>query len=231
MKRKWLIGMLLPLLFSGCLKESADTLILMGTEDYVQSAEEVIPDTLRRFLTHSLRLDLPMGNVPPNVQGEYVFQPRELVGSNVDVVPDFSEVVRFRFGGDLDVGHGIYQDQHNRVVSFDYQEDALGLMHKDTVYLMGSGNSFTAYFTQKMNVQYSTSVRFELTRAVAIFGAVTPMGIDSARMACLNTDVRVVQNTSGTSVPDEVLNALKDRIYVYQVENKGVAKRQNWYPR
>ena len=116
-----MIWMLLPLLFSGCLKESADTLILMGTEDYVQSAEEVIPDTLRRFLTHSLRLDLPTGNVPPNVQGEYVFQPRELVGSNVDVVPDFSEVVRFRFGGDLDVGHGIYQDQHNRVVSFDYQ--------------------------------------------------------------------------------------------------------------
>lgn len=221
---------LLPLLLSGCLKESAETLILMGKEDYVKPIGDVIPDTLVRFL-NSLELALPEGNIPPDIQGEYVFKPRVLLASNTGPVPVFSEVVRFRFGGDLDAGHGIYQDQHNRVVSFDYQEDALGLMHEDTVYLMGSGNSFTAYFTQKLDVQFSTSVRLELMRAVAIFGAVSPMGIESARMACLNTDVRVVQNTSGTSVPDEVLNALKDRIYVYQVENKGVAMRQKWYPR
>ena len=230
MKRKWFILALLPLLFSGCLKESAETLILMGTEYYVKPVEDVIPDTLITFLD-TLKLTLPTGNMPPDVQGEYVFQPRELLASNIDYVPHFSEVVRFRFGGDLDTVKDIYQDQHNRVVSFDYQEDALGLMHEDTVYLMGSGNTFTAYFTQKLDIQYLASVRLELTRAVAIFGAVSQVGIDSARIAFLNTDVRVVQNNSGASIPNEALNSMKGQIFVYQVENKGVAIRQNWYPR
>ena len=96
------LPVLLVVLMTGCLKDDQDqsTIVLLGTESDVKPIEEVIPDTLLSFLkTVSPELTLPTGNTPPDIQGEFVFAPRELYANNGHLLPA-NDTIRFRFGGD-----------------------------------------------------------------------------------------------------------------------------------
>ena len=100
----WLLPLLLAMLVTGCLKEeNGETIVLMGTESNVKIISEVIPDTLLVFIADTavmdtLKLDLPTGNTPPNIQGEYMFGPRILYKDNGHH-PMANDTVLFRFGG------------------------------------------------------------------------------------------------------------------------------------
>lgn len=107
----WLLPISLALLVASCLKDDLDkTVVLLGTESDVQPIDSVISDTLLTFLmdTTVLKNSLPVGNMPPDVQGEYVFGPRELYKHNHDDYyiyqeGDPNDTVYFRFGGDYEI--------------------------------------------------------------------------------------------------------------------------------
>ena len=106
MKKLFLmLPLLMAMLMSGCLKENpnGETIVLMGTESDVKTINEVIPDTLLRFMEDSLHMVLPDGNMPPDIQGEYLFCPRELYFQNVNETHPSgypNDTVFLRFGGD-----------------------------------------------------------------------------------------------------------------------------------
>lgn len=114
----WLLPILLTMLVTGCLKEDLNkTIVLMGTESEVQPIDSVIPDTLLNFiqdtnvLPASLVLNLPEGNTPPDIQGEFVFSPLNLYGYNADhPLPNPEDTLFLRLGGKpssytIEVGH------------------------------------------------------------------------------------------------------------------------------
>lgn len=218
----WFIGIALTASLTGCLKDDpkVDTIVLMGSEAYVKPVTEVIPDTLLTYIASSTDLTLYDGNTPPDVQGEYVFAPRELIKWNANQTPA-GDSLFFRF-----------VSQHNRVTSCDFQETGCDLMHFDTVYLMGNGSFFTAYFELNYkNIDQLPGADYDLERAVIITGEVNGSGdIDHAIYACVNKSVKINQNNSSVSgVFDSFILSLKDRIYIYRVKDGGAAVEMPWY--
>lgn len=230
LKNKGLVLLALSvLLLSSCLKDDPDegTIILMGTESYVKSIEEVLPDTLLKVMD-----TLPQGNTPPNVQGEFVLRPKELVWYNGYAVAP-GDSICFRFGGNASGSGGYPDGQHNRVVPLDYKEDAMKTLHTDVAYLMGSGKSFTAYFelTNK-HIDEIPGVDFDLTRAYVITGDMGPKGNSmlNVRVAYINLELKVNSNNVAVSgVPNDYIEALKGYIFVFQAQNNGPVLRQKWY--
>ncbi len=106
----WLLPVLMGFLLTGCLKENLEgnTIVLLGTESEVHPIDSVIPDTLLTFIKDeqsmgggTLVLNLPEGNMPPDIQGEFVFKPVELYANNGHpAIPNDS--ICFRFGGNPD---------------------------------------------------------------------------------------------------------------------------------
>lgn len=115
----WLLPVLLAILVTGCLKDdlSEKTIVLMGTESGVQPIGSVIPDTLLTFIhdaeamSPASVLELPEGNMPPDIQGEFVFSPRDLYGYNSEhPYPNPEDTLFLRLGGNpssytIEVGH------------------------------------------------------------------------------------------------------------------------------
>ena len=98
----WLLPVMLMMLMTGCLKDDLNegTIVLLGTESEVQPIQEVIPDTLLSFVEQmNPALVLPTGNTPPDIQGEFVFAPREIYANNGHQ-PPADDTIRFRFGGE-----------------------------------------------------------------------------------------------------------------------------------
>ena len=61
----------------------------------------MIPDTLLRFMEDSLHMVLPKGNMPPDIQGEFMLYPREMYFHNGSESLQHSyDTVYFRFGGE-----------------------------------------------------------------------------------------------------------------------------------
>lgn len=222
----------LPFLVS-CLKDKGEgTIVLMGSESYVHPIEEVIPDTLLRFLeVHGMHC--PEGNNPPDIQGEYVLYPRRLKWTNADAIPA-NDSLFFRFGGDLDtlVSGGdtlVYHPfgQHGRVTPCDYKESYFDMNHADTVYLMGNGDRFTAYYVMTFrHINSSPGTDFDLTRGFVITGRPSADRILHAAIACINMKVDVNKNDPAISgVSTALLKKMEGRIYVYE----GPVFRQQWY--
>jgi len=98
----WLLPVMLIMLMTGCLKDdlTQGTVVLLGTESEVKPIKEVVSDSLLSFVeTMNPALVLPTGNTPPDIQGEFVFAPRELYANNGHQ-PTADDTIRFRFGGD-----------------------------------------------------------------------------------------------------------------------------------
>lgn len=225
---------LAALVLNSCLKDDPHegTIILMGTESYVKSIEEVIPDTLLKVLKDKniVQMDqavLPHGNMPPDVQGEFVLRPKELLWYNEYPILD-GDSIRFRFGGDGSA-NGFYQNgQHNRVTPCDYEENGM-LEHTDVAYLMGSGNKFTAYFElTHEHIDEIPGVDFNITRGYVITGELVQNGaaINNVRVAYINLNMKVNSNNIAVSgVPNAFIEAMKDRIFIF----KGTVLRRKWF--
>lgn len=120
-----MLPVVLTILMTGCLKENLDpeTIVLMGTESEVLPIDSVIPDTLLNFVHNEVAmapasvLDLPQGNMPPDIQGEFVFSPLNLVGYNADHPnPSPEDTLFLRLGGkpqyySVEVEQQYYQGQ------------------------------------------------------------------------------------------------------------------------
>lgn len=226
----WLLPISLMLIVTSCLKDEMNqTIVLMGTESDVKPIDSIIPDTLLTYIANSTVMGdnvliPPVGNMPPDIQGEFVFGPRELFSCNETPFMG-NDTLYIRFGGDPDTLLNSYypQGQHNRMVLCDIKEPSLPLMSVDA-FVMGTGNQFTVYF----DVAYdnvgdpATGVTYSLKRGYIVTGIMTNAGIEQARLACVNIE---------SSLTD-----LVNKIYVYRVGTGdpanpfGTAIRKQWYP-
>lgn len=241
MKEKlWLMAALLMVLMTGCLKDDLQgTIVLMGTESDVKSIEEVIPDTLLSFVADTTEmegevLELHEGITPPDIQGEYMFFPRELYADNGHH-PEANDTLFFRFGGDGDTLGYYPEGQHNRCMPVDILEKGFSQKHVDKAYVMGNGSDFTAYFTVPYDdcFESMSGIYFTLTRGYVIKGTVSDTGIDDVVMACVN--ISAEPNNPSDYVPDDAFRLMLNRIYIYRVNTGntsdpfGSAVRQQWY--
>lgn len=226
----WLLPLSLVLMVTSCLKdEMNETIVLMGTESYVKPINSIIPDTLLSFLSDSTVMGdnviiLPTGNMPPNIQGEFVFGPRKLFGYN-DTQHKDSDTLYIRFGGDQDTIPNYYpQGQHNRMVLCDLKESRFPQMSVDA-FLMGNGSQFSVYFdvTYENVPNSATKEIYSLRRGYVLTGNITNAGIEQARLACVNIE---------SSLPEMI-----NKIFVYCVKTDdpenpyGTAVRKKWYPK
>ena len=240
-KLTWLLTSLMTLMMMGCLKDGSETIVLMGTESDVKTIEQVIPDTLLKFIVNPIAmrdtiLNLPRGTTPPNIQGEYMFYIRQLYRWNEGAYVIATDTVCFRFGGDSDTLGYYPQGQHNMIVPCDFYGDIMEagrvylVKSQPKAYVMGNGNDFTAYFTVDYNCETSlpgVSIPYLMTRAYILTGTLTANGIDNAVLACVNKTVEG-NDTPGAIIPRE------NSIFIYRVRGGqlhpfGSAKRQQWY--
>ena len=141
----WLLPCLLTMLVTGCLKDNpnGETIVLMGDESNVKLIGEVIPDTLLVFIADtaamgdSLVLNLPTGNTPPDIQGQYVFGPRTLYKYNGDH-PVANDSIYLRFGGEQAFLQ-VLKDHHYHAGDILIQgEDTLTFTADTTIQVMDS---------------------------------------------------------------------------------------------
>lgn len=148
-------------LFS-CKKESENnnSIILLGKEAYVVPMSEMIPDSLQdKFL-------LQMGNpaegfIPPNIEGEYLISEKQFCFSNFVDLSDHEDM------------HLRVTNQHNRVANVEFHEGET--IYTDTAFIMGSGQHFTLYMTEKRSMSFYAD--YTITRCVVIAGERTDQGI------------------------------------------------------
>ena len=149
----WLPVLLLAMLVTSCLKDDLNqgTIVLLGTESEVKPIDSLIPDTLLNFVQGMTpALNLPEGNTPPDIQGEYIFGLRELYKNNGHA-PVANDTLYLRFGGNMvldSVGHS-------------YHANDILIQGTDTVVLQ---NDTTIYntFTYYPNGQHNRTVPCEI---------------------------------------------------------------------
>ena len=183
-KKKIILGLWLLLaggmVLTSCTKNDESTIVLIGTEYYIDDILSVIPDSIQtRFFSEFG--SIPDGPVPPKIEGSYVMSPKQRVASNVAgwslqaVEPN----VYLRFTG-----------QHNGIVAMDLNEATETLT--DTVFVCGDGNAFAVYFIE--NKAYEMEVdnhtyHVRMKRGVVMKGQVVDDGLSNFRYATVVMEV------------------------------------------
>lgn len=152
-----------------CQKEilNDDSIILLGTEEYVKPIEDMLPDTLRtHFIAHFG--DMPQGYIPPCIEGEYLIEKQFCHSNFVNASDDDSLFLRI-------------SQQHNRVASVELHEhDTIRI---DTAFVMGSGQKFTLYLTESKSLHFQGE--HTLSRSIIISGEKTIDGIKNVRLGTI----------------------------------------------
>ena len=179
-KKRFLLGLWLLLagdmVMTSCTKNDTSTIVLIGTEYYIDDILSVIPDSLKaEFNSHFG--SIPEGPVPPKIEGSYVVAPKQRVYSNVDGWPlqAVEPNIYLRFTG-----------QHNGVVAMDLAEATETFT--DTVFICGHDRAFTVYFVE--NKAYEMPVNNQtyhvrMKRGVVMKGEVTDAGLSNFRYATI----------------------------------------------
>ena len=164
---------------ASCTKNDENTIVLIGTEYYIDDILSVVPDSLQtRFFAQFG--SIPEGPVPPKIEGEYVVDPKTRVASNVAGWPlqTLEPNTYLRFSG-----------QHNGVVTMDLNEATDNLT--DTVFVCGSGNAFTVYFVEDKRYGIplgDNTFHVRVKRGVIMKGQVTEAGLADYRYATILMD-------------------------------------------
>ena len=196
--------MLPLLLFFSCTKNDKDTIILLGTESYVDDILDVIPDSLRIvFNTHFG--EIPQGYVPPKVEGDFVVAPKQRCYSNVPNWP--LDVVEPNMSLHL-------SNQHNSVVEIMLAEATETFT--DTVFVVGHDNLFTIYY-QETKILSVGGNDISLTRGVIIKGEMCEEGIRDLYFT------NIIMNVEGD--PGNTLST-RGQFFIYK-DGDGLARKEN----
>lgn len=183
----------LTLLFFACTKNDTSTLILLGTEYYVEDLLNTIPDTLRDTFEQRFG-EIPQGYVPPKIEGNFVVAPKERCYSNVTNWP--LSVVEPNMSLH-------FTNQHNRVVEINLIE-ALD-MFTDTVYITGHDNFFAVYYKEYKSIVIDGDEAI-IERGVIIKGEMSDEGIKNLYFA------NIIMNAYG-NVSDDLVEPGQFFIY------------------
>lgn len=191
-------------LFLGCTKNDDTTLILLGTEDYVEDILNAIPNTLRETFEQHFG-EIPQGYVPPKIEGDFLVAPKKRCFSNLPIWPL----------NVLEPNMSLhFANQHNRVVEINLTE-ALE-MYTDTVYITGYDNYFTVYYQEYKTLIIEGADDATLKRGIIIKGEMTEEGIKDLYFANIIMDVQ-------GEVTDELVAS--GQFFIYK-DGDGIARRE-----
>ena len=196
---------------TSCTKNDTSTVVLIGTEYYIDDILSVIPDSLQaKFLADFG--GYPEGPVPPKIEGSFVINPKQRVTSNVSGWPlqAVEPNVYMRFSG-----------QHNGIVAMDLNEATETLT--DTVFVCGNGNRFTVYYIE--NKAYEMEIdnhvyQARMKRGVLLKGTMATNGITDLRFA---TIVMETEDNSGG-----LIGQYDNGSYFIYKDGDGTAESQEW---
>ena len=173
MKRLIPITFLFALLFSGCLKDDVDTLVLPPLR-YALPINDVVPADILSEIKKSM--PIYEGETPPEIEGVYVVNPNELViASAEDLSPGIvisNDTIKFT-----------NQNVKTNVITFERKQRTENEF-SDFVSLVGNGNNFTAYF----NADGTTTEGINYKTATVISGTMTANGIKDYYKAFIITE-------------------------------------------
>lgn len=192
------------LCFSACTKNDNSTIILLGTEFYVDEILDIIPDSLiTAFNSHFG--EIPRGYVPPKIEGKYVVAPKQRYYSSVNNWPlDVIEpnvVLKFT-------------DQHNSVVGLNLAEAVDTFT--DTVFIIGNNQSFTVYYQEKKNMTVNNH-DVNVKRGIIITGSISTEGICDILFA------NIIMEVEGDS---ENILAKPGQFFIYE-DGDGIARKED----
>ena len=191
------------IMMSSCTKNDENTIVPIGTEYYIDDILSVIPDTLQTAFFAAFG-DVPSGAIPPKIEGSYVVDPKQRVGSNMAVWPlntiEPNTYLRFT-------------KQHNGIVTMDFNETTETV--SDTVFVCGSGNNFAVYFIETKDYDLGW-----MKRGVLMRGKVTADGLSDFRYA---TVVMETEDHSGGQ-----FGLYPNGTYFIYKDGDGLASNLDW---
>lgn len=199
------------LLLSSCTKNDENTIVVIGTEYYIDDILSVIPDSLQTQFMAAFG-DLNRGGIPPKIDGSYVIDPKLRSSSNVwdwplDVIEP-NTYLRF-------------ERQHNGIAVMNLNEATEQVT--DTVFVMGSGSKFTVYFIEDKTYQMPVNgqnYQVSMKRGVIMKGQVTDNGLGDFRLAS------IIMNAEDNS--NGVLSQYAPGSYFIYKDGNGLAEKFDW---
>lgn len=156
-------------LVSGCLKNDSETIALpeIGTATSV-----IPPEILDEFES---QMEIYDGTNPPDISGSFVIAPERLYyATDKDKAPTSTADEYIAF----------YNKKGN---TYEFQSKQAGSRsYSPNVIVIGSGNNFTAYFTERTNYEGEDSW---LIQSTLISGTITSRGIENIKNAFIALDV------------------------------------------
>ena len=199
------------LMVGACTKNDDTTVVLMGTEYYVEAITSVIPDTLQAGFFADFG-NIPNGVIPPKIEGSYVMGPKQRVSSNVAVWPlSITEPnLYLRFS-----------KQHNGIAVLELNEESE--TRTDTVFVRGSGRVFCIYFVEDKAYEISDSLQsypMRIKRGVVMKGQTSDNGLTDFRYA---TIIMETEDGSGGLFPQYAIGSY----FIYK-DGDGLAANMDW---
>jgi len=195
------------MMLTSCTKNDESTIVLIGTEYYIDDILSVIPDSLQTQFS-AVFGSIPEGPVPPKIDGSYIMSPKNRVASNLDE----SE-------WPLDINEPLpvylrFSNQHNGIVTLDLAEATE--TNTDTVFIQGNNENFTVYFVEDKVIE-DFSVPVKMKRGIIMKGRVTDAGLADFRYATIVLET------------EDELNQLANpgSYYIYK-DGDGMASRFEW---
>ena len=192
------------LVLQACTKNDDTTIILLGTESYVEDILNAIPATLRDTFEQNFG-EIPQGYVPPKIEGNFVVAPKQRCYSNVANWPlDMVEPNMCLY----------LSDQHNSVIVFTLAEATNTFT--DTVYIVGYDNKFTVYYQENKEMTINGD-EVVLKRGIIIKGEMCDEGIRNLYFANIVMDV--ITNSSVPLVE-------RGQFFIYK-DGDGISRKEN----
>lgn len=175
MKNRVLLGFCLLVAvcvsLTSCTKNDTNTIALIGTEDYIEDINSMVPDSLQAQFFANFG-SIPSGAIPPKIEGSYKMNPRQRIANNIGLPVPADELPAYlRFS-----------DQHNGLVTIEFNDATETFT--DTVFVQGRGQDFVVYFIEEKVIE-DFSVPVKMKRAVIMKGRVTETGLADFRYATI----------------------------------------------
>lgn len=176
----FVLGLLMTcgLALTCCTKNGENTIVLIGTEYYIDDILSVIPDSLQTSFSADFG-SIPEGPVPPKIEGSYVVDPKHRVSSNLTEYEWPLQTVEPNM-------YMRFANQHNGIVKMDLNEATETVT--DTVFVCGNGSAFAVYFIENKSYEIELggqTYHAKVKRGIVMKGQVIEDGLKDFRYATI----------------------------------------------
>lgn len=188
---------------TSCLRNGTETIAL----PFGKIPDGVIPESIKEQFSY--HMPIYEGITPPNVIGEYVCNPNNLVYTSDGIFPE-----GYTFAPD----YFSFKNQSASGMATFRNKQATSVGNASDVYIVGSGNNFSAYYIL-YETRYDEDGQIEatVTRSNILSGTVTSSGIQNYYLAFIILDKYDPHNV--------IMDVNEYRIFT---DGDGLAERYDW---